>query len=382
MSNLTNFAALTDEQKTAWAMKFWHHARSHTFINKFVGKGANAMIQQVSELTKSKKGARAVLTLLADLRGDGVTGDYRLEDNEEALNSFDTVIQIDQLRHANRIKGRLADQKSIVNFREASKDALGYWMSDRIDQMAFLMLASMPFTRTNNGALRPTLDEGRNLADLEFAPDPATVAPSAHRCYYLNSNGLSRGTGNDAANGTLVPLTYKSLVQMKAVAKDSYIRPIKGHGGNELFHVFVTPMGMADLRLDPDFLANVRNAGVRGSGNELFSGTDSVMVDGLMIHEYHHVYSNQAAAAGQRFGVNGNDIGQRVSICGAQALGMADIGTAEWVEDTFDYGNQQGISVGKMFGFLKPQFKGNLSSYDTKEDFGILTVDTAMTAFN
>jgi hypothetical protein len=32
----------------------------------------------------------------------------------------------------------------------------------------------------------------------------------------------------------------------------------------KLFHMFVTPQQMAALKLDSDFLANVRNAGVRG----------------------------------------------------------------------------------------------------------------------
>ncbi len=378
---LTNFAALTDEQLTAWGKKFWHHARTNAFISKFTGTGVNAMIDRTTELKKSKKGNRAVITLLADMRTDGVMGDARLEDNEEALQSFETVILFDQIRNANRIAGRMADQKSVVTFRSASESALGYWAADRIDQMAFLSLSSVPYTRHTNGALRAVLPAGQNLSDLEFAPD-ANVAPSANRCFYLTSAGLSRGTGNDAANGALVPLTYKALVQMKAAAKDSFIRPIKRAGGQELYHVFVTPMGMADLRLDPDFLANIRSAGVRGEANSLFSGADSVMVDGMLVSEYHHVYSNEGAAAGERFGADGNDIGQRVLFCGAQALAMADIGTAEWVEDTFDYKNQVGISVAKMVGFLKPKFKGNLSSYDTVEDYGCMTIDTAVTAFS
>ena len=373
---LTNFAALTDEQKTAWSLAFWHHARNNAFITKFMGKGPNAMIQQITDLTKSKKGTRAVMTLLADLLGDGVVGDNRLEDNEEALNAFDTVIQIDQLRHANRLEGRMADQKSIVNFRNASKDALGYWIADRLDQLAFLTLSSLPYTLNTDGSVRA----GTAFADLEFAPDPATVAPTANRCFYLNSNGLTRGTGNNAADGTLVPMTYKTLVQLKAAAKDSKIRPIKA-GGQDLYNVFVTPMGMADLRLDPDFIANVRHAGVRGESNSLFSGADAVMVDGLLVQEFDHVYDNRAAAAGKKFGVSGNDVGQRALLCGAQALGMADIGTAEWVEKDFDYENQLGISIAKMVGFLKPQFKGNPSSYQTKEDFGVITVDTAMSVF-
>ena len=61
----TNFAALTDEQYTAWGMAFWHHARNNAFISRYMGTGPNALIQHITELTKSKKGVRAVMTLLA-----------------------------------------------------------------------------------------------------------------------------------------------------------------------------------------------------------------------------------------------------------------------------------------------------------------------------
>ena len=374
----TNFAALTDEQKTAWGMDFWAHARNRSFINKFLGKSANSMIQHVTELRKDKKGARAVMTLVADLTGDGVVGDNRLEDNEEALKSFDTVIQIDQLRNANRLEGRMADQKSIVNFRRQSRDKLAYWLGDRMDQLAFLSLSSLPYSLHTNGAPRV----GSTLVDLEFAE--ATPAPTANRQFYLGADGnLVQGTGFDAPDGSLTPLTYKSLVRMKANAKDSYLKPLRNNGGEDLYMVFVTPQGMADLRLDPDFIQNVRNAGVRGKANELFSGASSVMVDGMIIHEYRHVFSNEKAPSGDRFGATtGNDIGQRVLFCGAQALGMADIGTAEWVEDVFDYENELGISVAKIFGFLNPQFKGNLAHFETKENFGVMVMDTALSIYS
>lgn len=380
---LTNFAALTTEQKTAWSMEFWKHARRNAFITNFTGTGSNAMIQRITDLRKDKKGARAVLTLVADLLDDGIMGDNWLEGNEEAMQSFDTTIQIDQIRHANRLAGRMADQKSIVNFRNESKDKLGYWAADRIDQMAFLTLSGLPYTYHTNGSLRPVKPAGQNLDDLEFAPDPAGAAPTANRSFYLGANGVTSGTGYDAPDGTLEPLTYKSLVRAKAAAKDSFLKPLRIGKGQEVYHVFVTPQGMADLRLDPDFLANVRNAGVRGSSNELFSGTSSVMVDGMVIHEYHHVYSNELGAAGSRFGAtSGNDIGQRVLMCGAQALGFADIGISEWVEDKFDYDNQLGISIAKIIGFLKPQFKGNLAHYNSKEDFGVITIDTGLSVYS
>lgn len=373
---LTNFASLTTEQKTAWSRDFWKVVRNQSFIMQFAGSDSNSVVQRVKDLTKSEKGTRAVLTLIADLANDGITGDYTLEGNEEAMKAYDTVIQIDQLRNAVRNEGRLADQKSVVNFREAAKDRLAYWMADKIDELAFLTMSSIPYTQTTRGVTRPVLATGQNLSDLEFAE--AAPAPSANRSLYLTSAGLNAGTGYTAADGTLTSLTYKDIVNLKAFAKDNYIRGVRT-GAGEVYHLFVTPQGMADLKLDADFIANVRHAGVRGSKNELFKGSDSVMVDGIVVHEFRHVWTNTGAGAGNKFGsVSGNDNGQRALLCGAQALGMADIGTPYWDEDFFDYKNQPGISIGKMFGFLKPKFKGNPLNPSTDEDFGIVTLDTAI----
>lgn len=384
MSNLTNFASLTDEQKTVWAKDFWNFARRNSFISKFAGSGHNALVQRVTSLTKSEKGARAVLTLVADLRNDGITGDNWMEGNEEAMKAFDTVINIDQLRNAVRNEGRLAEQKTVVGFREQARDRLGYWMADKVDELAFLTMAGVGYGVHTNGAARVvSATPGHNLTDLEFAPGNAlsknVIGPTANRAVYVGTTGdITTGTGYDAPDAGLGALTYKTILRLKAKAKDEYIRGIRT-GSDEVFHLFVTPTGMADLKLDPDFIANVRHAGVRGDKNSLFAGTNSVMVDGVIVHEFRHVFTNTGAGAGDKFGTtNGNTNGQRALFCGAQSLGMADIGTAYWDEDYFDYNNQPGISVGKMFGFLKPQFLGNPLRYSTKEDFGVITVDTAI----
>ena len=171
---LTNFASLTSNQLTAWSRDFWRVARNMSFVNQFAGSGSNAMVQRISELTKSDKGTKAVITLLADMTGDGITGDNTLEGNEEALRSYDITIELDQLRFANRIAGRLADQKSVVNFRENSRDALAYAMADRMDQLAFLTLSGVAYTHKTSGSLRPTnVTAGHDLVDLEFASDVA-----------------------------------------------------------------------------------------------------------------------------------------------------------------------------------------------------------------
>lgn len=371
---LTNFAALTSEQKTVWSRDFWQMARNLSFINKFSGTGSNAMVQRITELTKDERGARAVITLIADMTGDGVTADNTLEGNEEALRAYDNVIRVDQLRNANRSQGKLAEQKSVVTFRETSRDQLAYWASDRLDQLAFLTLAGVSYTKTNGGANRPVLATGRNFSDLEFAAD--VTAPSSKRYLRWDATAKTLATGATASVAAGDKLSYGALVALKAYAKEQYVRGIKANGGEEVYHLFVTPTAMASLKLDPDFLANVRNAASRGSSNPLFAGTSSVMVDGLVIHEHRHVFNTSGLASGSRWGSGGTVHGCRVALCGAQALAMADLGDAEWQEKDFDYGNQQGVSIGKIMGFLKPRLYSNVTG--DVQDFGVINLDVAV----
>jgi len=381
---LTNFGTLSGDQLQTWSRDFWKVARNQSFINQFAGTGTNAMVQRVTELTKNAKGTKANITLLADMTGDGITGDFTLEGNEEALRAYDISIELDQLRFANRIAGRMSDQKTVVNFREQSRDALAYAMADRCDQLAFLTLSGVAYTNKNNGALRTVVGgavNGQELVDLEFASDVSAPTAARHRRWDA-TGGLSAGATNAVA--AVDKISYECIVNLKAYAKDQYIRGIRGAGNQETFHMFVTPQQMADLKLDASFLANVRNAGVRGTSNSLFSGSSSLMVDGVMIHEFRHVFntsgaasgsSGNAGAAGYKWGANADVNGARALFCGAQALALADIGLPDMVEDTFDYGNQSGISVGKIFGMRKPKYNSDITG--DVQDFGVICLDTA-----
>ena len=363
---VTNFTNLTTEAKTVWSRDLWAAARNASFTMRFTGKGPNSMIQRITELTKSEKGDRAVLTLVADLEGDGVVGDYTMENNEEAIKAYDEVITIDQLRNANRLAGRMADQKSVVNFRGTSKEVLAYWLADRIDQMAFLTMSGVAYTYNNKDVLRAVNPTGRNLNDLAFASD--VTAPSTARFRQWDAtDGLS--TGDTTAIVAADVPTWEMLVETKAWMKDEYIRGIKGPGGAEYYHVFMSPQGIAKLKQSATFLANLQSAGPRTTANPLFSGS-MITQDGLIIHEFRHVHTSDTWGSGAVSG-------QRVLFCGAQAMGMADIGLPYWDENTFDYGNQHGVSIGKIFGLLKPRFN-SIYTGTTPIDFGLVVVDTAI----
>lgn len=367
---LTNFGLLTNEQKTVWSMDLWKQARNMSFVNKFLGGGPNSMIQHITELKKSEKGARAVITLLADLTGDGVAGDRTLEGNEEQMQTFDQVIRIDQLRHANRHEGRMADQKSVVDFRGNSKNVLAYWLADRIDQMAFLTLAGISYGQKNNGATRT----GSDLPYLEFAADVS--APTAGRRFRWDNTAkaLVAAGASNAVVATDTP-AWELFVQLKAKAKEKYIRGVMADGNEETYHAFLTPGAMARLKLDTTYMQNLRYAQQRGADNSLFTGS-SVKIDGIYFHEFRHVPNTLGAASSSKYGATGTVDGCQILFCGAQALGMADIGSPEWVEKGFDYENSQGVSVGKILGFLKPKF-GTIYENNSVEDFGVMSVYVA-----
>jgi N4-gp56 family major capsid protein len=367
---LTNFALLTTEQKTVWSMDLWKQARNYSFINQFLGKDANSVIQHVTELKKSEKGARAVLTLLTDLEGDGIAGDRTLEGNEEAMKAFDQVIRIDQLRHANRHEGRMADQKSIVEFRNNSRDVLAYWLADRMDQLAFLTMGGIAYSVKNSGGTRT----GSDLTYLEFAPD--VKAPTAKRVARWDGTGkkLIIGGASNAVAVADLPM-WELFVQAKAYLKDNYVRGVKEKGGEETYHAFLSPTAMARLKLDPTYLQNIRHSQPRGDENNLYTGS-VVKIDGIYLHEFRHVPNTRLAPVGQKYGASFDVDGCQILMCGAQAMGMADIGAPEWVEKGFDYENQQGISVQKILGFLKPQFYTQYSG-GTVEDHGMMSIYVA-----
>lgn len=365
----TNFGALTSEELTVWARDTWKAARNKSFITQFAGDTEDSMIHRTKELTKTSKGARAVITLVQDAEGDGVAGDRQLEGMEEAMQSDDIVIKIDQLRHAHRNEGRMSEQKSVVKFRKEARNTLSYWLADRWDQMAILTLSGVAYTFKNTGEART----GSQLSLLEFASDVS--APTSGRHFRWDSvSGLV--AGDTAAVAATDTITWDSLVKLKAEAEERYVKPVRMKDGVSFYNVFVTPTAMSQLLLDDDFKANLRNAAPRSNENILFKGGETYFVNGLAIHSHRHVFNTRNAVSGSGKWGAGSDVdGSRVVLAGAQALAFADIGAPEWVEKEFDYDNQPGISVGKISGFRKPVFYSINSSSD--EDFGVVVMDVA-----
>lgn len=360
----TAFSELTSQQKLVWSRDVWQGARDQMFIGKFIGTGDNAVIQRITELTKTEKGEQVIMHLVADLVEDGVVGDNEREGNEEAMQSYSQVINIDLLSHGVVSKGKMAEQKTVINFREMGRSRLSYWLANRADQLAFLTMSGISYGFKNNGAARV----GSPFPSLSFAADVS--APTSKRALMWDGTGLA--TSNTASIASTFIPSYKMIVDLIAYAKENYIKPLMS-GGKEYYVMFVAPGTLAALKKDADYQRAVVGVATKmGTDSPWFTG-GTVTIDGAVLHEHRLVYNTKGAAAGSKWGSGGNINGTRTLLCGAQALGMADLGSPDWVEKLFQYDSKAGINVDKMFGLLKPKF---YSIYNgSVEDFGVLTCD-------
>lgn len=357
----TNFAALTPIQKLVWSKDVWSAARDRMFIKKFLGTGENAMIQRITELTKTEKGEQCIMHLVADLVEDGVVGDNQRENNEEAMQSYNQAINIDLISHQVRNKGKMAEQRTVIDFRKQAKDKLAFWLANRVDQLAFQTLSGISYTLRNDGSAR-----NGPFQNLTFAAD--VTAPTAKRGLMWNGSALVPSvTGSVTSSYTA---SYKMITHLIAYAKSHYIKPIMS-GGKEYFCLFVQPGTLVQLKNDPDFLRAVTAVATKSGTDSPFFTGGTVTVDGAVIHEHNLVFNTRGTNT--KWGAGNAIEGTRALLCGAQSMGMADLGQPDWVEEEFDYKTKQGISIDKMFGLLKPKFH---SIYDkTVEDFGVVTCD-------
>jgi N4-gp56 family major capsid protein len=365
----TDFGALTDAQKKVWATEIWIAGRDQSFwfSNGFVGKGDGDIsrpIQRITQLTPTERGTECVMQLVLDMQSDGVVGDNPLTNNEEALTNDAQTIRIDQLRNGVKNKGEMAEQATVIRFRSTAKDKLTFWLSDKIDELAFLTAAGRAYTLNTNGSTRGT----SQLPSLKFAADVA--AASSGRIIYAST------ATSEATLTTAMTMNWNFLVSCKAMAQRKKIKPIR-QGGKEYWAVVMSTEQERDLLQDSTYQTIVRSAQERGHNNPLFSNSMAV-VQGLILYSHNKVFNTLGATT--KWGAGSNVDGAQALLLGSQALGFATIGDSFWREaDVNDYGNAPGIGYGRKFGMLKPQFK-SLTDSLTAQDFGIISAKTAAAA--
>ncbi|MGE0723266.1 MAG: N4-gp56 family major capsid protein [Alphaproteobacteria bacterium] len=366
--SLTDFGSLSTAKKVVQTLMVMKAGRDRSLMmaSGMIGKNddSNRPIQLVSELNSSDRGQSAIIHLIQDLNGDGVVDDQLLEGNEERLNNETLSIQLSQLRHGVKNMGRMSDQKTVLRFRNQTKDKLGHWWGRITDELAFMTMAGMSYGLNLDGSVRA----GSRLPNLAFASD--VTAPSTNRKLYA---GSATSTATLTASDKM---SWNLLLKAKAFAERMKINPLMMEGQSRYIVLLSTESG-ADLEMDDDYKAITKSAGVRGPKNPLFTG-ELADVGGLLLYKHNRIPTTRGLASGSKYGAAGTVEGAKCLLIGAQAMAYARIGEAQWEEsDNTDYKNRIGVGFGQIIGMRKSIFNARISGSLSLEDFSTVTIDVA-----
>lgn len=368
----TDLASQQPYNKDAWGHKTYDEFIEQFFFTGFLGNGASAIIDHITELSKNSKGeSGAWLNLVLDIHGGGVVGDNTLEGRERELESSWLRATFDQIRNGMVTKGRKSEQKSVIQARKQFRQKMARWMAETLEDQAVLTASGITYDFNTDGSPRLTPAGQDPWTDLDYAADVS--APTANRHYRWDATD-----GLVAADATAIAAAdvpkYAILPELEAYARRARLNPLRANG-EEFFLWLVHTDTMAKLWQDTDFRSILVNGEVRGGNNPIFKNS-KVTMNNIIIKPYVRTYNTRGAASGQKWGADGTVNGTRSLLMGTQALGMVDLGAANWEEDTKDYRNRWGLAIDKMVGFIKPKFMDSYTG--TVEDYGITAIDMAL----
>ena len=355
----TEFGVNDPLARKAWSKKLAAETIAKTYVGKFIG-GDDALIHEKTDLKKSA-GDTITCGLRVQLQGDGVQGDNTLEGNEEAIDFHSDSIVIDQLRHATRSKGNMSEKRVPYSMRKVQKDALSDWHAERLDASAFNQMCGYTVQ-----------------TDVRFTGMNAVSAPTSARRIFVGSTKTDEGQGSGDIF-TLEMIDYAREKAMTASIEDGtgpIIRPFK-YQGEELYVAFLHPFQVTALRTGSGSrwkeIQDALLQGGDGKKNPLFTGAVG-MYNKTIIHETRRITPGVHSSTGAAVSTT-----RRAVFCGAQAAAIASGGSDDgtkysWTEEMFDYGNQLGVSAGKIYGLKKCVFQPDSGSGG--EDFGVIVMSS------
>lgn len=321
----TAFATGNALTKKLYEEKLFRDTVKETYFSKFMGEGADSLVQVNNSLTKDQ-GDNVKFGIRMRLSGTGVTSGQTLEGNEESLTSYDYSVSLEQYRHAVRDAGALDRQRAVFSIDTESEFALKDWGAEKIDKLCFDALFAGPtkiFYKTSSGVL--------STGTAATAKSAVTAADSKLTIPMLQHIRTWCLTGG---NRSQTPL-----------------RPIKVDGKNH-FVLLVHPDVAYDIKQDSTYAGYMQYAQERGKDNPLFTGSVAV-VDGIVIH----AHENAPIATD---GGAGTVAWSQAAIMGAQSLCWAWGQRPKLVAKNFDYDNEHGYSWGLIAGVGAPKLNSTI----------------------
>ena len=342
-----------------WAKKLSVEALRQTYFYQFMGKSADSLVMYRDEIGKDA-GDNVTFGLRAQLTGAGTLGDGTLEGNEEALATYTDNLKVDQLRHAVRSSGKMSEQRVSFDVRDEAKSGLADWWADRYDTALFNQLCG--FTAQS---------------DVRFTGNNAAIAPDAAHIYRPNGRTADEAltTGDEFNLAVIDRMVARASQFSTANGTGNPIRPMRAQG-RKLLVMFIHDDQVYQLRQSAaaGSWVDFQKSAIQGGDKEnpLFKGGDLIgEYNGVLLHRAPRITNGVNSTTGAAVANT-----RRAVLVGAQAAMFAtgrDQGEGQrdrftWVEESFDYGNQLGVSAGSIFGLKKTRYNG--------KDYGTFVAST------
>jgi N4-gp56 family major capsid protein len=367
MAGPTYFDLTDPEVVQKWEVElFIEVAKRTALMNKnlgLIGEDETSVVQRKKKVFESG-GTQATITLSRQLKQKPTFGNQTLRNNEEGLATSTFKWQINQIRHAVAVNGRVTQKRVTWDVWKQSLRLLGEYWPQVMEAGAMLHLAGVPYdVSTTAEWYHDGTDLGLTFSNVPRAADTKHI----YRVHEAASDDLT-------ALDTSAILDLDTGSRLVAMAKmlPVPIRPAMIHG-QELYVLFVHPYQVAHLKDNSRWLARMRDTIKGGSinGNPLFSGALGID-DGVLWVESPYVPP----------GIDGSNLrvanARRAIFCGAQALviGLAkeydDESTFTNEVESWDYANNKGVAATILAGFAAPYYP--LTDQGTTEDYGKIVV--------
>ena len=344
-----------------WARDLNHEVRKGLEIGPLIGTSQNSIIQEKTEF--KSRGDQVTVGLRAKLSGAGKTENEALEGSEEALSTFSDAVKINELDHAVRVKGEdsIDQQRVLHNMREEARDGLKDWYAERLSLSFFVQASGY------NGASMTYRGVSTAMSAV-YRGLNAVTAPSTGRKLF------STGSTDQAvaADSTAVfSLTLLDKAKEMAMLANPKIRPVKVDG-DDMYVVYLHPTQVYNLRTsatDGQWLDLTKAAYTgRGKDNPIFTGALGVY-NGIVIRQNEDVVPglHSSTLAEQTNVRRALFLGAQACLFG-QSSKYSKNSPYKWVEKTFDYDREMGISVQGLLGLKKAIFNST--------DHGTITIST------
>jgi N4-gp56 family major capsid protein len=342
---ITAFGTNDAQTVKIWSSLTMREALKATLFSKFLGTGKGAILQRMTELEKGA-GDQIKYDLLMQMVNDGVTGDNRMKDNEEAMVYYQDTVNIDQLRNAHKFR-RMSQQRTLHDMRSDAKTQLADWFAGKMDSYMFRCLCG-----------DTTLTHGQT----------ATAPDSDHIIY-------SGDATSDATLGTNDQFSLADIDYAKEKARTLTppIRPVMIDGG-EYYVVVLHPYSVTDLRLDVAGSAYTTWGDIqmwannRGLKNPIFTGAMGVY-NGCILYDSTRLTAPYANVKRNLFlGAQAGVFAMGNAYDSMEQSRVGKDNLMSWYEEIDDYGNEKGISCGAIFGINKSVFNS--------KDFAVISIDS------